>query len=47
MEQLIAFLKEAIANLLALLGIEVDDKFVENVEVAVKDVIDFGNEAAK
>ena len=41
------FVKKAIAALLKILGIEVDAEFTDNVESAVKDVVDFGNEAAK
>ena len=47
MEFILDFVKKAIAALLELLGIEADELFVENVETAVKDVVDFGNEAAK
>ncbi|MBQ9912952.1 MAG: hypothetical protein IJO73_01855 [Clostridia bacterium] len=47
MELIIDFLKKAIAALLELLGIEADEKFADNVESAVKDVVDFGTEAAK
>lgn len=50
MNQIIAFLKEAIAALLALFGVKFDaeeaDKFVDNVESGVKDVVDFGNSIA-
>ncbi len=37
------FVKKAIAALLELLGIEADEKFADNVESAVKDVVDFGD----
>lgn len=47
MELIIDFLKKAIAALLELLGIEADEEFVDNVESAIKDVVDFGTEAAK
>lgn len=47
MEAIFEYLKKAIAALLELLGIESDELFVENVEEAVKDVINFGEEAAK
>lgn len=40
------FVKKAIAALLKLLGIEADEKFADNVESAVKDVVDFGKDAA-
>ena len=43
MEAIIDFLKKAIAALLALLGIENDEEFVDNVESAVEDVVDYGN----
>ena len=46
MEFILVFLKKAIAALLALCGVEYDEAFVENVEVAVKDVVDLGNELA-
>ena len=41
------FVKKAIAALLKLLGKEVDEEFVSNVETAVGDVVDFGKDAAK
>lgn len=41
------FFKKALAALFKLLGIETDEEFADNVESAVKDVVDFGNEAAK
>lgn len=44
---ILEWVKSAIAALLKLLGIEADEKFADNVESAVKDVVDFGNEAAK
>lgn len=47
MELILEFVKKAIAALLALLGIEADEEFADNVESAVKDVVDFGTEAAK
>ena len=47
MEMILEYLKAAFAALLALFGVKADEKFVENVEVAVKDVIDFGNKLAK
>ena len=46
MEQIIAFLKEAIAALFKLLGIEVDEKFADNIGSAIEDVKNFGDEAA-
>ena len=47
MDFIIDFVKKAIAALLQLLGIETDPEFADNIESAVKDVVDFGNEAAK
>ena len=47
MEAIFEYLKKAIAALLELLGIKSDELFVENVEEAVKDVIDFGNGLAE
>lgn len=47
MELILEFLKKAIKALLDILGIEADEEFADNVESAVKDVVDFGNEAAK
>jgi len=44
---IIEFVKKAIAALLELLGIKADEEFADNVESAVKDVVDFGTEAAK
>ena len=44
---ILEWVKSAIAALLKLLGKEVDEDFVGNVESAVKDVVDFGNNAAK
>ena len=47
MDLILDFVKKAIAALLGLLGIVVDEEFTDNVENAVKDVVDFGTEAAK
>ncbi len=44
---LIDFLKKALDAILRLFGITPDEEFADNVESAVKDVVDFGNEAAK
>ncbi len=46
MQAIIDFIKEAIAALLKLLGIEADEEFADNVESAVKDVVDYGKDAA-
>ncbi len=40
------FVKKAIAALLKLLGIEADEEFADNIESGIKDVVDFGNDAA-
>ena len=40
------FVKKAIAALLKLLGVEADEEFADNVESAVKDVVDYGKEVA-
>lgn len=40
------WVKKAIAALLKLLGIEADEEFADNVESAVKDVVDYGKELA-
>lgn len=42
MEAILDFIKKAIAALLKLLGIE-DDGTADNLESAVKDVVDYGN----
>ena len=47
MEFILEFVKKAIAALFQLLGIEADPEFGDNIESAVKDVVDFGTEAAK
>lgn len=44
---IIEWVKAAIAALLKLLGVEADEEFADNIESAVKDVVDFGTEAAK
>ena len=50
MEAILAFVKAAIAALLKLLGIEVNEdaanEFVDNVQSGVNDVVDFGNSIA-
>ena len=50
MEMILEFFKAAIAALLKLLGVEVDEKpvedFVDNVQSGVNDVVDFGNSIA-
>ena len=47
MADILAFVKAAIAALLALLGITVDadaaEEFVDNVKSGVEDVVDYGN----
>ncbi len=43
---ILEFVKNAIAALLKLLGIEADEEFADNVESAVKDVVDYGKEVA-
>ncbi len=43
---ILEWVKSAIAALLKLLGIEADEKFADNVESAVKDVVDYGNSIA-
>lgn len=44
---IIEWVKAALAAFFKLIGFEADDKFADNVESAVKDVVDFGNNAAK
>lgn len=44
---ILEWVKAAIAALLKLIGVEADEEFADNVESAVKDVVDFGTEAAK
>ena len=44
---ILKWVKNAIAALLKILGVEVDEEFVSNVETAVGDVVDFGKDAAK
>lgn len=46
MADIIKFLKEAFAALCQLLGIKVDPEFGDNIENAIKDVVDFGKDAA-
>lgn len=43
MEAILEFFKAAIAAFLKLIGVEADEKFADNVESAVKDVVDYGN----
>lgn len=43
---IIDFVKKAIAALLKILGVEVDEEFGDNIESAVDDVVDFGKDAA-
>ena len=45
MEFILDFLKKAIAALLKILGVE-DDGTADNLESAVKDVVEFGKDAA-
>lgn len=46
MELILDFFKKALAALFKLLGIEVDEKFADNIGSAIEDVKNFGDEAA-
>ena len=39
------FVKKAIAALLKILGVEADEEFADNIESAIEDVKNFGDEA--
>ena len=46
MDKILEFFKAALAALFKLLGIEVDEKFADNIGSAIEDVKNFGDEAA-